>query len=55
MIGYEKRASPIVYVWLLVGATTEDELQAYVHALLLQKVLQKQSKELRERSFVIPR
>jgi len=56
VIGYEKKgASPIVYVWLLVGATTEDELQAYVHALLLQKVLQKQSKELREKSLVIPR
>lgn len=37
LIGYDARR--LIYVWLKVGATMEDELQAYVHALLLQKVL----------------
>ena len=37
VIGYDVRA--VVFVWLKVGATMEDELQAYVHALLLQKIL----------------
>ena len=37
VIGYDVGA--VIYVWLKVGATMEDELQAYVHALLLQKVL----------------
>jgi len=36
VIGYDVRG--IIYVWLKVGATMEDELQAYVHALLLQKL-----------------
>ncbi len=37
VIGYDARA--IIYVWLKVGTTMEDELQAYVHALLLQRIL----------------
>ena len=37
VIGYD--AGTVVYVWLKVGATMEDELQSYVHALLLQKIL----------------
>jgi hypothetical protein len=37
VIGYDLGA--VIYVWLKVGATMEDELQSYVHALLLRKVL----------------
>lgn len=37
VIGHDIRAD--IYVWLIVGASIEDELQAYVHALLLQKIL----------------
>mmetsp|Transcript_4974 Transcript_4974/g.11051 ORF Transcript_4974/g.11051 Transcript_4974/m.11051 type:complete len:515 (-) Transcript_4974:2563-4107(-) len=37
VIGYD--VSNVVYIWLKVGATIQNELQAYVHALLLQKVL----------------
>lgn len=37
VIGYGFRTD--IYVWLKVGATMKDELQAYVHALLLQELL----------------
>ena len=37
VIGYD--AKGVIYLWLKVGATMEDELQAYVHALLLQSTL----------------
>lgn len=38
VIGYGGSGKTL-YVWLTVGATMEDELQAYVHALLLQELL----------------
>jgi len=37
VIGYG--VDSIIYVWLKTGATMKDELQAYVHALLLQMLL----------------
>lgn len=37
VIGYG--VDSIIYVWLKAGATMRDELQAYVHALLLQMLL----------------
>jgi len=37
VIGYDAMA--VVYVWLKVGATMQDELQAYLHALLLRNIL----------------
>ena len=42
VIGYDARA--VVFVWLTVGTTMEDELQAYVHALLLSKLLSDKTK-----------
>ncbi|MGK3753991.1 MAG: hypothetical protein ACI8RD_006299, partial [Bacillariaceae sp.] len=37
VIGYG--INSVIYVWLKAGATMRDELQAYVHALLLQRLL----------------
>jgi len=37
VVGYG--VDSIIYVWLKTGATMKDELQAYVHALLLQMLL----------------
>ena len=44
VIGYDKRAS--VYIWLKVGTTTENELQAYIHALLLSRLLSDKNNNL---------
>mmetsp|Transcript_22284 Transcript_22284/g.25069 ORF Transcript_22284/g.25069 Transcript_22284/m.25069 type:complete len:537 (-) Transcript_22284:118-1728(-) len=37
VIGYG--VDSVIYVWMKTGATMKDELQAYVHALLLQMLL----------------
>ena len=46
VIGYGFRTD--IYVWLKVGATMKDELQAYLHALLLQEVLSRTRCENKE-------
>jgi hypothetical protein len=43
VIGYGINSA--IYVWLKAGATTRDELQAYVHALLIQMLLSGDARE----------
>mmetsp|Transcript_50715 Transcript_50715/g.122338 ORF Transcript_50715/g.122338 Transcript_50715/m.122338 type:complete len:513 (-) Transcript_50715:47-1585(-) len=42
--------STVVTIWLKVGATTKDELQAFVHAMLLQAIMRREDQRQVQKS-----